>query len=226
METMASASRTFGVLIPKDVLDQRVRGAADLHGVVIRREDPAGALLGAYLYRLRETVVTARAEDAPMIAESCIALVAACLRPTADALAAAEPVLAAVAQGRIMDHIDARLDDPGLSIDTLCRDFRVSRSYLSRLFEPLGGVANHIRRRRLHRAMAMLMDPTCRQRRIADIAFACGFAEERTFSRVFRAEFGMAPSEARNAPILNGDLPGQTMLAEWILNLGRPARRP
>jgi len=222
-ETEASHARTFGLLIPKDVLDQRVDGVADLHGMVLKRAQPAGRLLGDYLLSVRNMVADADRDAAGLIAESCIAMAAATLRPSARTMEAAAPATAGVLMERIRRHIDAHLTDSELDAGHLCAQFRLSRSYLYRLFEAQGGVAQLIRRRRLGRALAWLRQPQHAQARICDAAYACGFGSEAAFTRAFRAEFGFSPSEARAAdPFPAGA--GDTPFAAWVTQLGRLPR--
>jgi transcriptional regulator GlxA family with amidase domain len=52
-------------------------------------------------------------------------------------------------------------------------------------------------RRRLIEAAAMLSDPDRRDKRIRDIAFACGFGERSHFNRSFTREYRKAPRRFR-----------------------------
>jgi AraC-like DNA-binding protein len=220
-DTRAQASRTRAVMIPKDLLDDRIGSVADLHGTVLKRETGAGALLGHYLRMLGRLTPRMTVADAPIIVEGCLATVAAALRPTADALNAAAPQVGAVLADRVLRHIEANLRDPALTADSLCARFRLSRSYLYRLMEPFGGVARYIRGRRLRLAMTMLNDPQGRSRRVADVAYACGFADEKTFGRAFRAEFAMTPSEARDPSGPAADVAAPPDFSRWLVGLGR-----
>jgi AraC-like DNA-binding protein len=220
--TVASASRTCAVMIPRDLLDDRLGGVADLHGTVVRRETGAGALLGHYVRMLRRLAPRMTVADAPIVVEGCVATVAAALRPTADALRAAAPQIGAALTDRVLAHIEANLRDPRLGADSLCARFRVSRSYLYRLMEPFDGVAQHIRRRRLRLAMTLLNDPKARGRRVADVAYACGFADEKSFGRAFRAEFAMSPSEARERDDAASLAATPPEFSRWLAGLGRP----
>lgn len=220
-DTMAQASRTHAVMIPKDLLDERIGSVADLHGTVLTRETGAGALLGHYLQMLGRVTPGMTVADAPILVEGCLATVAAALRPTADALNAAAPQIGAVLADRVLRYIEANLREPALTVDSLCARFRVSRSYLYRLMEPFGGVASYVRRRRLRFAIAMLSDPQGRGRRVADVAYACGFADEKTFGRAFRAEFSMTPSEARDASATAAGAASPPDFSRWLVGLGR-----
>lgn len=222
-DTVASASRTCAVMVPRDLLDHRISGVADLHGTVLRRETGAGALLGHHLRMLRRLASRMTVADAPIVVEGCLATLAAALRPTADALRAAAPQIAAALADRVLAHIEANLRDPRLGAASLCARFHLSRSYLYRLMEPFGGVAQHIRSRRLRLAMTLLSDPQARGRRVADVAYACGFADEKTFGRAFRAEFSMSPSEARAAAAAATRAGEPPEFARWMAGLGRPA---
>ena len=112
----------------------------------------------------------------------------------------------------------------------LCGLFRISRTQLYRLFEPLGGVARYIQEQRLVRACAELSNPAHDHRRIYEIAFAWGFSSEAHFSRLFRHTFGQSPSEVRarvratlssaGRPTPAGSASGSSY-AEWVRQLRR-----
>ncbi|MBO9630711.1 MAG: AraC family transcriptional regulator, partial [Shinella sp.] len=72
----------------------------------------------------------------------------------------------------------------------------MSRATLYRLFEPVGGVTDYIRTRRLRAAFDMLTNDG--KRTVGEVAYACGFPDISTFSRAFRHQFGMSPSEVRD----------------------------
>jgi AraC-like DNA-binding protein len=107
----------------------------------------------------------------------------------------AEPALARRVQVR--RFIRAHLADPGLSPDAIARALNVSRRTLYASFPAAGdGIAAEIRRQRLQRAQAMLLDPAV-TRPIAEIAAAVGLPSPAHFSRLFRVEYGHSPREAR-----------------------------
>jgi AraC-like DNA-binding protein len=107
----------------------------------------------------------------------------------------AEPALSRRIQVRrfIRDH----LTDPRLSPDAIAGALHVARRTLYASFPAAGdGVAAEIRRQRLQRAHAMLLDPGV-TRPIAEIAAAVGLSSPAHFSRLFRIEYGHSPREAR-----------------------------
>jgi AraC-like DNA-binding protein len=100
-------------------------------------------------------------------------------------------------RARALSYIEQNLSDPALDADTLRGALGVSRTALYELFDETGGVARHIRDRRLDESMRRLIAPRHRHERIAEIAYAMGFGSEKTFNRAFRERFACAPGEAR-----------------------------
>src|SRR5690606_20490641 len=89
----------------------------------------------------------------------------------------------------IVGHIDRHICDPDLGATSLQAAFRLSRPTLYRMFQPLGGVCQHIRRRRVLVAHQHLrQDPDCS---ITWLLYEAGFTSERQFQRAFRAVFGL-----------------------------------
>lgn len=198
LSTRASDFRNITIVIPRDSLDPLVRAPDALHGLILPRGSAAASLLGDHLSTLYRQLPAMTAGEAQAVAGGTAGLVAACL---GSALDAHHPTLAdvnAAILGRIRRFIDERLEDPELDGDLLCRTFGLSRSRLYRLFEPLGGVAAHIRGRRLARAFADLVTPPPGRTRVIDIALHWGFGSEAAFGRAFRAAYGLTPGEARD----------------------------
>jgi len=226
--TEARASATIAIVVPRDTLRQALPAAGDLHGLVLRGDGSAGGLLADYMRALAARADTIAAADAAAIARATTGMIAACFHATAETRARARTQIEATTLERIQRHIAANLGAPGLHAEALCAAFRISRSQLYRLFEPLGGVAAYIQEQRLVRAHAELSDPAHARRRIFEIAFDGGFASEAHFSRVFRRAFGLSPSEARarardlpailGRPASNDATPGGGY-EEWIRGL-------
>jgi AraC-like DNA-binding protein len=100
---------------------------------------------------------------------------------------------------RVTRYIDANLDDGALSPAGIAAANRISVRYLHSLFQPKGTtVLQHIIRQRLIRCQRELGNPSMARRSITDIAFSWGFHNATHFSRRFKDEFGMSPSEFRN----------------------------
>jgi AraC-like DNA-binding protein len=102
----------------------------------------------------------------------------------------------------IKRFIEQGLSDSSLRAEVICSHFGMSRSKLYRLFEPLGGVADYIRGRRLRRSARDLLDPAQSKRRIYEIAHTWGFGRQGDYGRAFRRQYGISPREARAAGML------------------------
>jgi transcriptional regulator GlxA family with amidase domain len=95
------------------------------------------------------------------------------------------------------------LADPGLTVDAIARALNVSRRQLYNAFaEEQDGVAGYILARRIEACRQVLASRDGLARSITDIAVACGFQNMAHFSRVFRAQLGVAPSDYRRAMVL------------------------
>lgn len=95
----------------------------------------------------------------------------------------------------VLAYLREHFTEGSLSAEQVARECLISRRTLQRVTEPSGGVRLLVQRLRLEHARQLLVDQPAR--RIGAIAAACGFANERTFYRAFRAETGMAPGEFR-----------------------------
>jgi len=224
--TQAKASGTIALIIPRDTLRQALPDA-DLHGLVLRGQEGAGALLSDYMRSLKRRADSITAADAPFVARATTEMVAACFHSTAETMARARATLEAAILERIQRHIAANLASPDLHPDRLCGRFAISRTQLYRLFEPVGGVAAYIQDRRLARAYTQLSDVRQGHRRIYDIAYDLGFSSEAHFSRLFRRVFGLSPSDVRaralgllsERPLAAKDAASPDGYEAWVRNL-------
>jgi AraC-like DNA-binding protein len=228
--TRAKASGTIAIVVPRDTLRHALPTAGDLHGLVLRGDQGTGGLLGDYMHSLVARADSITVADAPIIAQATTDVIVACFQTTAETLARARTSLEMTTLERIQRHITGALGSPELNAEALCGLFRISRTQLYRLFEPLGGVANYIQEQRLVRAYAELSNPAHDHRRIYEIAFAWGFSSEAHFSRLFRHTFGQSPSAVRarvHATLSNAGRPtpagsaSDSSYAEWVRQLRR-----
>ncbi|MGH4033093.1 helix-turn-helix domain-containing protein [Actinomycetota bacterium Odt1-20B] len=103
---------------------------------------------------------------------------------------------------RVNAFIDHNLGDPELTPSDIAAHHHISLRSLHLLFRGQDDtVAASIRRRRLERCHADLTDPRLRQRSIGAVAARWGYPHPADFSRAFRAAYGMAPSEVRQAAL-------------------------
>lgn len=90
------------------------------------------------------------------------------------------------------------LRDPTLSARRIADAIGLSERQLSRVFAECGtSVPRFVARRRVEMAGRMLRMPSYAEQTVEAIGLRCGFSSAAQFSRVFREQSGMSPSEAR-----------------------------
>ena len=167
---------------------------AALHGQVLNHRQPAARLLGAHLRELIACSAELNANDVTFYGEESTHLLVRTLSMQLGHSAQQEqahPLL-----GRLCLYIERHLQERTLSPLDLAQRFGLARASLYRLFEPMGGVACYIRKRRLIKARRYLLDPRYRHLRISQLADQCGL-EASSFSRVFVQAFGLTPRQVR-----------------------------
>ncbi|MDX1478021.1 MAG: helix-turn-helix domain-containing protein [Saprospiraceae bacterium] len=98
---------------------------------------------------------------------------------------------------RLINHtLEEHLSDENFGIAELCELLNISRTQLPRKLKKRTGLStsHYIRFLRLQMAKELLGDQTLN---VSEVAFAVGFSNAAYFSRVFKAQYGMSPSEAR-----------------------------
>ena len=101
---------------------------------------------------------------------------------------------------RIDDYIIDRLSDPNLDPPEIAAAHFISTRHLHRLFAGRGStVTQRILHERLTRCCLELRHPSADGRSITDISRRWGFADLASFSRAFRAAYGMTPTQYRTA---------------------------
>lgn len=159
---------------------------------------PLGSLLGDYIAMLERHFSDLAADDQRRLTSAISAMVGACVLPSSDRMAVASGQIDLGRLERVRRAVRKHLRSPALAANTLCRLVGTSRSQLYRLLEGEGGVARYIQRQRLLDAYAALSEVS-NVKAIAAIAEELCFADASTFSRAFRQEFGMSPSDVRGA---------------------------
>jgi AraC-like DNA-binding protein len=104
--------------------------------------------------------------------------------------------LSAINRSRVIDYIEAHLGDQ-ISITAMAMEVGLSPHHFSRSFTASVGQTPHryLQQRRIEAAFRML---TLSSRSISDIAMDLGFSDQSHFTRVFRQQTGMTPSQTRS----------------------------
>lgn len=161
------------------------------------------AMMTRHLDALLDDAAGMTVDEASVLTPATLSLVAGCLSLATDSALATPPLHRCYAPTllAIRRYIDGNLGASELSPRSIQLRFSVSRPQLYRLFEPLGGVAAYIRRRRLTRCFEEISASSGPRRSISEIAFAHGFLSDSAFSRTYTAHFGISPQRTREAAL-------------------------
>jgi signal transduction histidine kinase/DNA-binding response OmpR family regulator len=98
---------------------------------------------------------------------------------------------------KVRGIIEEHLSDASFDLPRLCRAVGMSRSQIFRKLKALTGQSTTqvIRSYRLHRARDMLKKSDLN---VSEVAYEVGFTNPAYFTRTFKEEFGVAPSEVKN----------------------------
>ena len=215
--------KSLTLVLPRTLLAPHVADLDSLHGLILPGASPLNQMLAAHMRMLRAQAPTLDVPDMHAAARGTAALVAAFAGASVDG----RELIAQAAAGTSLETcrrmIEANLHDPDMGPEFLCKKLGVSRAKLYRMFEPLGGVSQHIQQRRLMRAYRIIADPAQTRERISAIATRSGFTNVSAFNRTFRQAYGMSPTELRiastraelDAAELSGDGALRTM-RRWL----------
>jgi AraC-like DNA-binding protein len=223
----ADDGETVIVFVEREALDEVLPGRVDINGLV--PQGAIGAMLAATLKAAARHVADLGAPAAPSIASAILQMaVAAVAGSTGQSFAPVPPAEGTLLR-RACRYIDAHVMDTSLGAASLCAALNVSRATLYRVFEPVGGVASHVREQRLLRIHDLLAAPTGRLH-LGRVAEDFGFKSQAHFSQLFRDRFGYPPSKVpADAPrplstsngVPNADPDAAASLAQWVLSLRR-----
>lgn len=188
------------VAIPRGLLPLRPSQVAAVVGVGIPGNNGIGALAANLIAGLPSLLNRTSPGVAARLSSVVIDVVGAAIAELLDRDLAPPESHQRVLLMQIYEFIEKRLGDPELSPTTVAAAHHISKRYLHKLFRTEHAtVADWIRRRRLERCRAVLMDPTTRQLPVSAFGARWGFTNPAHFSRVFRDAYGSPPGEFRRA---------------------------
>ncbi|WP_454860548.1 AraC family transcriptional regulator [Promicromonospora soli] len=150
---------------------------------------------GSYAAALAALVARAVGPDGDGAVDegAALDLLAAAVAPATAGAQAADAHFAAAEQ-----YVRRWLRDPTLSARRIADAIGLSERQLSRVFAERGtSVPRFVARCRVEMAGRMLRMPSYAEQSVEAIGRSCGFSSAPQFSRVFREQAGMSPSEAR-----------------------------
>ncbi len=194
-ECKVDAGERLATTIPRVGID-KLLGARDIHGFVLKAGQPVTRLLVDYLCGFHAVSGQLSPSEDVAVQEALATLLSAGLSNAAPIQDEPKSVLGQALRARAVAYIDRHLADPELGPDLLVQRFRVSRAHLYRVFSDLGGVTHMVKSRRLDAAYARIMDPRNSTRAVSQVAADVGFRDMRRFRKAFMARFGVAPDDA------------------------------
>lgn len=95
-----------------------------------------------------------------------------------------------------VSYIQLHFFDPELNIDKICEHGSISVSTLQRKFHDHFGMSpkQYLIKLRMNRALEFLI---ANELSVQEIALACGFSDEKYFSRAFKNQYGYPPSQIK-----------------------------
>lgn len=186
-------------LVPYESLGLDAADVARLAGTPVPRVSRLGSLLSPFLSELADTASSSLPPVGELLAWNAVNVLATLATERLGRDATATPDARTPLRTRILEFIDLHLTDEDLSPETIAGAHHISARYLHRLFQDEGTtVGRWIQRRRLEECRRDLMIRARGGRTIAAVANRWGFMSATHFSRVFRAAYGMSPSEWRD----------------------------
>ncbi|MDT0461162.1 AraC family transcriptional regulator [Streptomyces sp. DSM 41527] len=189
-----------GMEVPKALLPLPRHAFDRVTAVRLSTREGFGALLAQLLTQLAKDTSPYQAADGPRLGTVVIDLLSALLAHALDADSSLPPETHRQALVlRIRAFVQQHLHDPQLTPRSIATAHHISTGYLHRLFgHEEETIAAWIRHQRLEHARRDLGDPVLVATPIRAIAARWGFSRAADFTRVFRAAYGMPPSDYRN----------------------------
>ncbi len=160
--------------------------------IVIPANTPRGAVLVAFFQSAIRDMLSDR-ENAHYLAADAAALFRALLLD--DATEAGRRAFHAARLAAMKQFLRRRLRDQTLGISHLMAAFGASRATIYRDFEPSGGVARFIAAERAKQIALDIIDQAPARGAVSAVSDDWGFATVQDFSRFFRRQTGLPPSD-------------------------------
>ncbi len=181
------------LLLPRKRVLNECPQLGDAGAIRIGSDTGSARLLVRYLNALAIELTSLSQLEAKVAVRTVYDLLAEALRPAAPSSREARRT---ALRASVRRYIHDNLSDPRLSPPRIAAANAMSVRALHALFEETDeSVAQTIRRERLRRAFDDLTDSL--DDSVLDIALRWGFSDAAHFSRVFKREYGLSPSDVR-----------------------------
>ncbi|WP_237482564.1 AraC family transcriptional regulator [Lichenibacterium dinghuense] len=200
--------RCVTLVVPRPLFTERVKRAGAVGGRMLAAGTPEARLLAGQLLHLLNVAADLSEALAEAAGLAALDLLAACLAPRPGRRKRESqrkdraPELA-----RVERFIERNIAKTDLGPEAVCAHFRLSRTALYRLIQPLGGVAAVAHRHRTLAAHRLLTSEWGRDLAIDEVARRCGFGTGQSLRRAMADAYGASPREIRKAAVVLDDAP-------------------
>lgn len=194
-------TRVMTFMFPPSILPLPPSRMRELTAVRVPATPGLGDLTSQFLLHLARNIDHLTPAEAARVSSAALEVLATRLARELDVQdwdtpEARRHALLTTVQGFVQQH----LGDAGLTPAGIAAVHHISVRTLHQMFHDQGlTVAGWIRRRRLERCRRDLADPALATRPVAAIAARWGFSSAADFSRAFRTEHGLPPSDYRKS---------------------------
>lgn len=191
--------RNLVIMFPQHMVDLPVDAIAQLTAVRLSgKEEGLAGMIVPFLAQMGNNLDHVSGAAGVRLTRSAVDLVTTVLAHQLDLDHGTGSGHRALAQ-RIRQYIDTNLASVDLGPTQIAAAHFISTRHLHSVFHEQGTtVSSWIRERRLERCRRDLLDVLLADRPVAAIAARWGFVDAAHFSRVFRAAYGISPSELRS----------------------------
>ncbi|MDF1731471.1 MAG: helix-turn-helix domain-containing protein [Minwuia sp.] len=203
MHATTDTFSNLSLIIPRELLSERLIAPDDQHMRHFTRQQPTVAILWDFLRGAMSHAGKMSLSEAENLGAAALTLVAACLNAEHDENLPQEQLRNLGRMTAVRRLIQTHLAEPDLTPEWLAAEAGMSRTVLYRMFEPMGGITGYIREARMRRALQQLLSPQHQHRSLLEIALMHGYGSDTAFGRAFKKRFGITPSEVRD-----GQMPG------------------
>lgn len=184
------------VLVPRAKLAALLPKIDFLHSAVLESNNTMHPLLTNFITTLKDSIADFSISQGEQTSQALLALIAACFT-SSEQQEQAKLHQKSNLFPAIKNYIYQSIGTQELSPSLIAQEFHISLSTLTRICRQFGGVSKIIKRCRLLKAYKLIQQK--QQMTIQQISFAVGFNNQDTFTRAFKKEFGLLPSQIKTS---------------------------
>lgn len=192
--------RTLVVMVPQAAIDLPRDVIGQLTATRMSGDQGLAKMVGPFLTQITKNMDELTGHSGTRLMNNALDLITTLLHGELDsARVDLAPSHRTSLLQEIRAYIDDNLGDPNLSPGAIAAANFISTRHLHGIFKEEGvTVSSWIRSRRLEHCRRDLADPLFIMKPVSSIAMRWGFVDPSHFSRLFRATFGVAPTDFRN----------------------------